>query len=420
MRRLGSLYRNNEGGVAIAFGLAVVVLGGFVGLAIDTARAYNVTRKVEAALDAAALAGAKLMNQSDGQAIDIQQVALATFRANTVNMSIGDVTFSNFTAVPNTSNSSVRVGVRIKLPAIFGRIAGLDEFDVGKAATTNYSLAKIEVVLALDVTGSMNDTAPGDSMTKLAAMKQAANSLADALYAEATTDSNVRISLVPWSSGIQAGAYARVITGGAMSSGCFVERAGDGATTDTLPSNLTYALPMPASSLAAGYVCPTAEVVALKGRQEAANLRGRINGLQGAGGTAGHLGASWAWYMLSSNWANEHPLGSRPEPVSSNVIKAAVIMTDGVFNTSHVGGVLNSGSGGYNDQSYTMFTTLCEGMRQQGIRVYTVAFDLADSYAVGKLADCAGSNALSAANSQQLHDLFKSIAQDITSIRITN
>jgi hypothetical protein len=100
------------------------------------------------------------------------------------------------------------------------------------------------------------------------------------------------------------------------------------------------------------------------------------------------------------------------------VVKAAVIMTDGVFNTSHVGGVLSSGAGSYSEESYTMFKTLCEGMRSQGIRVYTVAFDLTDTHALSKLEECAGANVLTAANSSQLNAVFKSIATDLNAIRV--
>ena len=108
----------------------------------------------------------------------------------------------------------------------------------------------------------------------------------------------------------------------------------------------------------------------------------------------------------------------RPEPPSRNVIKVAVIMTDGIFNTTHVGGMLNTNT--YNDQSYTIFKTLCDGMIAQGIRVYTVAFDVNDIYALGKLSECSGaSNSLTAANSTQLDTAFHSIATELNSIRIT-
>jgi hypothetical protein len=325
--------------------------------------------------------------------------------------------FSDFTAISDPSTSSVNVSVRLRVPTTFAQIGGLSEFIVNKSSGTSYSMARIEVALALDVTGSMNDIPPGDSVTKLEALKIAATRLVDALFADAATDSNVRISLVPWSSGVLAGAYTQVVSGSSLGNGCLVERAGSGSTSDSLPGPLTYAYPMPASSISLGYTCPTTAVAPLAGRQQADTLKSRIQGLTGSGGTAGHLGAAWAWWMLSPNWRTLHPENSRPEPFSRNVVKVAIIMTDGVFNTSHAGGTLSAS--GYSSQSYDMFRTICEGMRNQGIRVYTVAFDLNDATALQRLADCSGSNALTAASSTQLDEVFRSIVAELSSIRIT-
>lgn len=418
MRSCRNFAKDENGGIAVAFGLSVVVLGLCVGLAVDGARVYSASQKVGAALDAAALSGARILSASESHTGPAQDAALAAFRANSANMSVGRVDFADFAAVPDTANGTFTVSVRMDVPSSFARLAGIGEFKAVKSATTSYAIAKLEVALALDVTGSMNDTPPGDSQSKLAALKIAATGLVDSLFREAANDSNIRISLVPWSSGVLAGPFKTDVTGSSTGSGCIGERAGEGATSDSLPSAVTYALPIPASSLALGYACPNVEVVPLQGRLQSESLKARINSFIGNGGTAGHLGAAWAWYMLSSNWASLHPAASRPEPPARNVVKAAILMTDGVFNTTHLGGTLNAGTSGYNEQSYAMFKTLCDGMREQGIRVYTVAFDLADAYARAKLEECAGSNALTAATSAQLSSVFAAIAQDLVSVRI--
>lgn len=404
----------------MTFGVSLVVLGLIVGLAIDMARVYNATRRIEAALDAAALAGAKILNETDEQNPAIQSAAYSAFIANVGGLAHADGALSNFSALPDLPNYSVNVGVTLAVPATFARLAGLTEFRVARNAASSYSMAKIEVALALDVTGSMNDTPAGDSMSKLAALKIAANDLIDTLFESASTDSNVRVSLVPWSSGVRAGSFATAVKGTSSGSDCIVERAGDGATSDILPDAISFAGEMPAASVAAGYVCPDLAVVPLSGRQQSSDLKAKINSLTGAGGTAGHLGTAWAWYMLSNAWSSLHPTSaSRPEPPSSKVIKAAVIMTDGVFNTSHFGGVLDFGSGGYNDQSYTTFKTLCDGMTASGIRVFTIAFDLSDSHALDKMAECSGANAMTVSNAIQLQQAFRSIASELNAIRLT-
>src|SRR3546814_3456251 len=58
-RVLARLLRDTGGNVALVFGFCVIGLVGGVGIAIDTSVAYNVKSRLSAAVDAAALAGAR-------------------------------------------------------------------------------------------------------------------------------------------------------------------------------------------------------------------------------------------------------------------------------------------------------------------------------------------------------------------------
>lgn len=65
MRKAGpwaNFRRSREGSVAIVFAISITGLMGMVALAVDLARAYNVSSKIATALDAAALAGAKMLD----------------------------------------------------------------------------------------------------------------------------------------------------------------------------------------------------------------------------------------------------------------------------------------------------------------------------------------------------------------------
>ena len=408
------LARDQRGSVFFLFGFTFLILGLSVGLAVDSARVYSVDRRVQMALDAAALSGAKLLNESPGSIDLAQQGAIAAFVANTSGISLGEAVLTDFSATPNVSTSVLTTTVKVNVPTTFGRLAGIGNFNSNKTAIASYKLVRLEVVLALDVTGSMQEIPAGDTKTKLAALKLAANELVNGLFDDATTDSNVRISVVPWSSGVRpGGTYYNAVTSGSSGSGCVVERAGDGATTDVLPTALTMAVP-------STHDCPNQSVTPLRGRQYRNSITSMISGLTAAGGTAGHIGSAWGWYMISPTWADLHPAASKPEQASSSVIKVAIIMTDGIFNRSYVGGVESTGVGGYDDASYAMFQSICDGMRDQGIRVYTVAFDLTDATALDKLQGCTSAgNAMTAANAVQLSAAFKTIVADLNSIKLT-
>ena len=59
------LFRGEEGSVMVIMALILVVLIGVVGFAVDAARAYSVKQRLQEALDAAALVGARNYVEAD-------------------------------------------------------------------------------------------------------------------------------------------------------------------------------------------------------------------------------------------------------------------------------------------------------------------------------------------------------------------
>lgn len=160
--------------------------------------------------------------------------------------------------------------------------------------------------------------------------------------------------------------------------------------------------------------------------------------LVAAGSTSGSLGVLWSWYMLSPNFGYVWPEESRPAPYrQANLLKAAIIMTDGEFNTVHYDGVVarNSGSGsgnGYdhhdsnahNGDPYPQARAYCDAMKASttGIVVYTVGFGItAGSQAANVLTYCASApeNAYLASNGAALAAAFEQIARNISSLRLS-
>lgn len=84
MRRLFIGRRHQRGAVAIMFGLSIFVLFGFMALAVDLGRTYVVRTELQNAADAAALAGAKDLNQKlDGVTKAIDTVKKIGLQNNT-------------------------------------------------------------------------------------------------------------------------------------------------------------------------------------------------------------------------------------------------------------------------------------------------------------------------------------------------
>lgn len=226
--------------------------------------------------------------------------------------------------------------------------------------------------------------------------------------------------------------YFNAVSGGTNTfpiNTCVTERSANGANDQ--PPSVTLVGRNYAGS---NNGCPTQTIVPLTANKT--TLRNTANALNAAGSTSGSLGTLWAWYMLSPNFGYVWPAGSQPAPYGQqNLLKAAIIMTDGEYNTVHCNGVVarnsGSGSGGTGDQiscdapngdSDRQARTYCDAIKARGIVVYTVGFGItAGSSQANLLTYCASnvSNAYLANNGAALASAFAQIARNISSLRLT-
>ncbi|ODT65910.1 MAG: hypothetical protein ABS75_29635 [Pelagibacterium sp. SCN 63-23] len=176
--------------------------------------------------------------------------------------------------------------------------------------------------------------------------------------------------------------------------------------------------------------CPNAEIVPLT--TDKLLLLDRINSLPASGNTSGSLGILWSWYMLSPNFGYVWPEESRPAAYRGpHLLKAAVIMTDGEFNTVHCEGVPSRDSSGGSERNscnapngkpYPQSERYCDEMKATGIRVYTVGFGIrAGTAAANIMAYCASTpgDAYLAQDAASLKDAFAQIARNISALRLT-
>ncbi|MBX6320795.1 MAG: hypothetical protein IRY94_03105 [Rhodospirillaceae bacterium] len=201
-------WRDRRGGVAIFAAAAIIPLLGALGLATDVSRAYLVKSRLQDAVDAAALAGGKVITSSTRDA-DIQTYFTANFPVGF--MQAVDATTGAATPVPvisdnhtaNAAATTVTVTASARIPTTFMRILGFDDITVSATATATRAMAGLDVVLAMDVSGSM-----GMPMSKMDAAQSAAKSLVEYLFDGAATSPTtvvngttyylLNIGLVPW------------------------------------------------------------------------------------------------------------------------------------------------------------------------------------------------------------------------------
>ncbi|MBU4435801.1 MAG: pilus assembly protein TadG [Alphaproteobacteria bacterium] len=215
---------------------------------------------------------------------------------------------------------------------------------------------------------------------------------------------------------------------------CVSERTGSDAYTDAAPSTALVGRAYPAAS--GNNPCPTATIMPLSSDRTA--LKAKISSLAAAGSTAGQIGLAWGWYMIAPNFSYLWPNAVQKPAAykTKDLVKVVVLMTDGAFNTPYCSGVIakdaGSGSGNSSDHincnatngdPFTQAKKVCDAIKASanGITLYTVGFDVGtDATAVSMLKYCAtdADHVYFPANGSELKTAFKSIAQDISSLRI--
>jgi hypothetical protein len=157
--------RDENGQSLIIVVVFLVVLLGIAALVLDVGHAYLAQRRMQASVDAAALAGA------DGLPTIGAATAIAdTYGAGGANSPEGvddvqmDVSTSCIASAPGCSPANaVTVTESATIPTVFGKVLGIDSFKVHASATacSPCGTKPLDIMLVLDRTGSMCTTDTG-------------------------------------------------------------------------------------------------------------------------------------------------------------------------------------------------------------------------------------------------------------------
>ena len=444
--------RDARGNASIFFTIGALAVVGGVGVAVDTSVAYNVRSQLAAAVDAAALAGARNYASPTRDA-DIQRFFDANFQSDYMGAVLDPLQIT-----PDDENRTITVTAKATIPTFFMSALGTDYTDVAATAEATLSSRDVEVSLVLDVTGSM----AGQRITDLRA---AANELVDIVVQDIQDPFYSKVAIVPYSMGVNVGAYADQVRGTYTNdtctypaeptcryfefrrasdnawttheiSTCVTERSGANLSTDAAPNvaPLGRNFPPPGSY----NPCLTPTIVPLTSNKT--TLHNSINALAAAGSTAGQIGVAWGWYMVSPNFGYLWPAANRPSDygavtLGQEVLKVVIVMTDGVFNSIYFDGVIaqnstsGSGSGNYkinqdspNGNGHDQALALCTNMKAAGIKVYTVGFDVdASASATSFVNNCAtdAEHVYLPETGTELKQAFRDIARQVSNLRIS-
>ncbi|AXS38774.1 pilus assembly protein [Breoghania sp. L-A4] len=234
LRRVVQRYReatrafgpSRSGSIVLIWALAMLVVIGAAGGAVDYGRAVNTRGLIANELDAAALAGARYL--STAKDVDEAKALIKDTFAQTAAVKLAGIAeVEDVVPVIDSINGVITATAQAYVPTAFVQLLGIRTIPVSVVAEVRFGSKYVEVALVLDITGSM--------MRDMDTLRTAAQSVVDELIPEGTSEKNskVRISLVPYSQGVNLGQYAHKVTdGNAGTQNCVTEREGGEKYTD--------------------------------------------------------------------------------------------------------------------------------------------------------------------------------------------
>lgn len=191
-------FRCDRGGqIGITFGLAAIPLILVVGAAIDYSRGVSQRSNLQQASDATVLAMVHT-NLSSTSTTATLSGPTQTYLTGALN----GAQLANLSLTGN--NSTLCIQTTFALPTSLMAIANIKTMNVGASScATSASGGTSEVAVAVDNSGSMADSAGGQS--KMDALKIAAQKLVDILNPSGTANPTISISLVPFTALVNVG-----------------------------------------------------------------------------------------------------------------------------------------------------------------------------------------------------------------------
>ncbi|MBY0564308.1 MAG: VWA domain-containing protein [Hyphomonadaceae bacterium] len=190
VRAVGAFCRDRRANVAMLWGLTGTVLIGMLGLTVDFTRAEMIRSRMQNAADAAALVAERSSSLPMSQRTN---VARSFFDAELGPLG-AQLTFEfNLTQMPEGGH---RVTARAPMPVTLARLVRTDDWHLSVMSEAEASASPpIEVVLALDNTGSMSND--------MDALRDGAQDLAEFLLS--LDGDSVKVGLVPFVAQVNIG-----------------------------------------------------------------------------------------------------------------------------------------------------------------------------------------------------------------------
>jgi len=439
---------NEDGNVAMMFSIAFAGILGLAGIGMDYTNIVRLKSDLQAQVDAAVLAAATADVTVEGnRGLDQNQVNAIRQKAAFSVLEANGFDLNDIQPRFEISQGTVLLTAKTIYKPFFGGLIGQDAMKISATAESGLGeMQAVEIVLVLDNTNSMIQDG------KLAALKTAATNLVNAVE---ESGSGSEVALVPfaryvkideslwdapwfdrpedidteitWQQATHTGGTCHTVTDTRFRDG-FEEEFETQVCEDqtTTYEEMTRVDESRFEGCVGTRTPPFSESDASYG-VKVPGLLNRIPYLYGTDNTYIPSGLLWGQRVLSPGVPFDNEESENPKR------KVMVLMTDGK-NTSRLNNSTNAqtyrfappylewlGGDGHSPEANEVTARMCENIKNDGVEIVTIAFQVNDVATQNLLKNCASdaSSVYTAESNQALIDAFESISNSLDeSIRL--
>lgn len=202
---ISRLARDRSGNTLALVAASLLPLLGLIGGGVDMGRSYLVQSRLQQACDAGVLAARKALGSevavSGAVPADVVETGERFFNINFLDESYGTANreFEMMLETDYAISGSARVDVPTSIMGIFG----FDKVPIAVMCEAQLSFANADVMMVLDVTGSMRHTNPGDSESRMETLKGVIRNFHAQL--SSNQGGTTRFGFVPYATNVNVG-----------------------------------------------------------------------------------------------------------------------------------------------------------------------------------------------------------------------
>lgn len=206
------LAKDTSGNALMILAFSIVPLLALVGSSIDMGRAYLVESRLQQACDAGVLGARKELGAITNFDPDVDGAAVVNKGNRFFNANFADGIYNSVDRsfeMTLEEDQSVGGTASVILPTEIMQFFGKEQIDISVNCRAELSIPNTDIMMALDVTGSMAESNPDDAAPKISVLKSVVKDFYATMEATRQPQSRIRYGFVPYSTNVNVGALLK-------------------------------------------------------------------------------------------------------------------------------------------------------------------------------------------------------------------